>query len=214
LFKTIPSCGGENDSHSPEYNQFNRSIVLTYSDLYTKESPIYELTVYPNHKFFESYQTNNPLVASVVVTFIIIVTTLLSFAVYDYYVRREFQSKQLLLEQKRQFVRYISHEVRTPLNAACMGLHLIQTEIAKSLGYDDPRSLLEYDVVTMNNCACEGDDNDGNHVASSEEEEKKSWFRLAHDIENNARGSVDILSDLLNYDKIQRGTSTSSSLDT
>jgi signal transduction histidine kinase len=36
--------------------------------------------------------------------------------------------------------------------------------------------------------------------------EKLEWFLLAHKIQANALGSVDVLNDLLNYDKIEQGT--------
>jgi signal transduction histidine kinase len=159
---------------------------------------MYTLTIYPTQTFFEVYQTGNPLYAAVAVAAIITVTTLCSFGIYDYYVRREFQSKQQLLDQKRQFVRYVSHEVRTPLNSVCMGLHLLQTEIAGSLGHVDLTSLLRDDELTQ------GDDHED--TGRDGKEKLPSWLRLAHDVESNARVSVDILNDLLNYDKIQRGT--------
>jgi CheY-like chemotaxis protein len=34
----------------------------------------------------------------------------------------------------------------------------------------------------------------------------KSWFQLSQEIQRNAQGAVDILNDLLNYDKIEQGT--------
>jgi signal transduction histidine kinase len=188
---------------------------LTDSEWYTKESPALTLSIYPTQTFFEVYQTDNPLYAAIVVAVIVVMTTLCSFAIYDRYVRREFHSKQLLLDQKRQFVRYISHEVRTPLNAVCMGLHLIQIEIAQSLGYNDSKALLQHDMLNQNNeeegeqkqdIVANQQEKQQPPASQDDQQEKKSWFRLANDIESNARGSIEILNDLLNYDKIQRGT--------
>jgi signal transduction histidine kinase len=210
------NVSGDADFHQPEYNWYSRSAELTDSEWYTKESPALTLSIYPTQTFFEVYQTDNPMYAAIVVAVIVVMTTLCSFAIYDRYVRREFHSKQLLLDQKRQFVRYISHEVRTPLNAVCMGLHLIQIEIAQSLGYNDSKALLQHDMLNQNNneegeqkqdiVANQQEKQQQPPASQDDQQEKKSWFRLAHDIESNARGSIEILNDLLNYDKIQRGT--------
>jgi signal transduction histidine kinase len=38
-------------------------------------------------------------------------------------------AQQQLLDAKRNFMRFVSHEVRTPLNAVCLGLSVLQDEI-------------------------------------------------------------------------------------
>ena len=49
------------------------------------------------------------------------------------------------------YLRFVSHEVRTPLNAVSMGLDLMQHELAKSLGFDCSTSFrAEYEMVDSN----------------------------------------------------------------
>ena len=64
----------------------------------------------------------------------IIVFVSILFCLYDSCVRRDSTAKAQLLDAKRAFVRFVSHEVRTPLNSVRMGLELMQDEIAESLG--------------------------------------------------------------------------------
>ena len=66
----------------------------------------------------------------------VIIFTSLAFLVYDALVRQEFHDAQAVLLAKRQFMRYVSHEVRTPLNTVVMGLQLLQQEV-ESLVYGD-----------------------------------------------------------------------------
>jgi signal transduction histidine kinase len=54
------------------------------------------------------------------------------FFLYDSCVRREFMIKKDLLESKRRFMRFVSHEVRTPLNAVRMGLNVLWHEMKTS----------------------------------------------------------------------------------
>jgi signal transduction histidine kinase/CheY-like chemotaxis protein len=115
------------------------------------------------------------------------------FFLYDFFVRNEFRAKTNLLAAKRQFVRFVSHEVRTPLNSVCMGLTLLQEEIAMSLGYstvEDFAAASQDEVLSRS------------QIAGKDQE----WLNLAHEVQVNAQSSVDVLNDLLNYDKIESGT--------
>ena len=77
---------------------------------------------------------------------------------------------QSTLSVKQMFMRYISHEMRTPLNVACLGMKILHDEL-KRLGL---LSLLETAMDTQKAC----------------------------------QTSIDILNDLLLYDKIASGLMT------
>jgi hypothetical protein len=103
---------GKGDLHNTKYSGFEQSICLTCGDVFNEEfSAQYTMKMYPTEDFFEIYSTNNPRVATIGAILIIVFTSCL-FILYDYFVRREFQSKQDLLKAKRQFMRFVSHEVR------------------------------------------------------------------------------------------------------
>lgn len=209
----------------------------------------------PNDEFYQIYRSPGPAIAAVVVVCSILLTILV-FLLYDFYVRREFNAKKELLEARRQFMRFVSHEVRTPLNAVSMGLDLMQSEVAQALGFDSPTTLRSsYDMVDdgafessertnwsdadINQTIGGGTDqpagaqptestlggpsfggtssNQMKKVDSASTLESmadikispllaKSWFQLSQEIQSNAQGAVDILNDLLNYDKIEQGT--------
>jgi signal transduction histidine kinase/ActR/RegA family two-component response regulator len=188
---------GAGDFHQSKYDYLKQSIVLTGGGLYTKNSPIYELELYPNDNFYDGYSTNNPMVATIAaVASILLISGF--FFLYDFFVRREFLAKKNLLDAKRQFMRFVSHEVRTPLNSVCMGLTVIQTELAASLGYSSPT-----DVQLLRGGELSTDSKDDSSKGAILE-----WFQLLQEIQSNAQIAVDVLSDLLNYDKIEQGNSS------
>ena len=78
--------------------------------------PRLKLTMYPTDGYIKAYSTNNPLNAALAALFAVIFATML-FLLYDFFVRREISERRQLLDAKRRFIRYVSHEVRTPLNA-------------------------------------------------------------------------------------------------
>jgi len=195
-------------------------------------------TLVPNDEFYKAYRTNSPTIAVIVVVSSILLTILVFF-LYDFNVTREFNAKQDLLEARRQFMRFVSHEVRTPLNAVSMGLDLMQSEVAKALGFDSPTTFrasqdmvddeafensertIRSDIESRrdpnlsddpSSVSSDKDKTKKSESSSSLDEHKKispvlakSWFQLSQEIQGNAQGAVDILNDLLNYDKIEQG---------
>eukprot|EP00536_Pseudo-nitzschia_multiseries_P006328 jgi/Psemu1/255303/estExt_Genewise1Plus.C_1330004 len=127
------------------------------------------------------YRTKNPKFATIGAICVMFFTVLM-FLAYDFLVRREFSAKAELLKAKRHFMRYVSHEVRTPLNSVCMGLNLMQEEIQSKLGSTDL---------------------DGSKNASITIEEATSWLNLSRDVHISAQSATNVLNDFLNYDKIE-----------
>jgi signal transduction histidine kinase/ActR/RegA family two-component response regulator len=190
----VANLKGEGDLHDVNYDRFQRSIKLSGNEYYSDSSALYTLSLYPTDTLYEVYSTINPIVATTGAVCIIFFTSIL-FILYDFCVRREFSTKNDLLDSKRRFVRFVSHEVRTPLNSVCMGLTLMQDEIAISLGYKSSDDFLE---CTESNNQLE---------KLSELKQKESvWLNLVQDIQSNAQSSIDVLNDLLNYDKVETGT--------
>jgi len=186
----------EGDFHEPRYNSLRRCVNVTDDELYFEESPKYSLCLYPNSKLYGSYRTNNPRIAAIGAVSTIVFTSLLFF-MYDYFVRRDVTAKKDLLQAKRRFMRFVSHEVRTPLSAVCMGLNVMQSEIASSLGF---KSSDDLDDSTHN-----GKDlrTEARPISTTEALE---WYEMAKEVQGNTQNAVNVLNDLLNYDKIESGT--------
>jgi signal transduction histidine kinase len=189
----VPSLLGEGDLHASKYSEHAISIDLYSPGLFSYTSAQYTLTIYPKDSFFEVYSTGNPQMATMVVVFSILFTALLFFT-YDFFVRQEFHAKQAVLEAKRLYVRYVSHEVRTPLNTVCMGLTLLRDEISTSLKPLHLESKTEVEPLSMTK--------DGRDKA---EATVQHLLSLTDEVLHNAEGAVDVLNDLLNYDKVERG---------
>jgi signal transduction histidine kinase len=108
------------------------------------------------------------------------------FGTYDFLRQREFDRNQAVLDTKRRFVRFISHEIRTPLNTVRLGMKLLEVEIgklAKSIAVGSPA-----DLITLVEAAL------------------LSYQHLADEIIESSESAVEVLNDLLNYDKIEVGT--------
>lgn len=216
--KGIVSILGKGDLHDPNYDKFKRSINLTGLQYYNNASAIYSLSLYPTDTLYAVFSTANPTTAAVGSVLIIIFTSLLFF-LYDFFVRKEFTTKDELLDSKRRFVRFISHEVRTPLNAVCMGLSLVQDDLALALGFksnddlvertENDRHVIEH-IEPKNEGPLSGNvglQQRGTPCELLELQKKVStWVTLVEDIRSNAQSSVDVLNDLLNYDKVETGS--------
>ena len=157
----------------------------------------FTLSLYPNWRLYKSYQIDQyeqPWSRASIFSVLAMFFTSLLFVLYDFFVRRDFLAKKELLEAKRQFVRFVSHEVRTPLNSVFLGLALLQEDVAKALGYDSPASLLET-----------GDFEPKTSLTGAKNRDK-GRFQLINEVQTNAQSGIDLLNDLLNYDKIESGT--------
>ena len=84
-------------------------------------------------------------------------------------------------------------QVRTPLSAVCMGLVLIQAEIASSLGYKYVQKLER--------------EADKRAKANDDVQEKQAgpleWFQLARELHSSALNAANILSEFLTFDKVE-----------
>jgi signal transduction histidine kinase len=141
-----------------------------------------------------------------------IVVTASVFILYDFFVRRDINVKTELLDAKRKFVRFVSHEVRTPLNSVCMGLSLIREELQMSV--NDTTRLINDDEHNDN--GCNGGDttlnqstsgsSSSNHyrkLSSFDMKRAKECLSLTDEIMLSAQSGVQVLNDFLHYDKIE-----------
>lgn len=180
---------------------------MTGRDVYDAHFPVYTLALYPTDQLYEVYSTTNPRVAAAGAVCMIVLTSLL-FWLYDFLVRREFLAKKEILDSKRKIMRFVSHEVRTPLNSICMGISVMQHEIAASLGYNSADKLRETGIGSPGYTTAEEGQTGG--CATAEESQtgckQLEWFKLTDEVMRHTQIAVDVLNDLLNYDKIESGT--------
>jgi len=204
---------GEGDLHDTDYDDFELSIVLTPDGLFSNSSAVYELFIYPNDSFFIHYSTSNPTLAMIGI-FLTILLTSLFFFLYDSCVRSDIHAKHDLLQAKRNFIRFVSHEVRTPLNAVCMGLTMMEQEL-QSFITSSPDTTTHSDgtseegqklllAPSPQSSSTEMPD-DASNSSESTKAQVMEWLSLTGDVLSSAQASVDVLSDILNYDKVQHG---------
>mmetsp|Transcript_30629 Transcript_30629/g.72249 ORF Transcript_30629/g.72249 Transcript_30629/m.72249 type:complete len:1037 (+) Transcript_30629:232-3342(+) len=181
VIKGIVEFIGIGDHHDPRFDYAKKEGDITIPGLFAPQSVPYTISLYPSDTVYEMYRTKNPKFATVGAVCVMFFTVLM-FLAYDFLVRREFSAKAELLKAKRHFMRYVSHEVRTPLNSVCMGLNLMQEEIQSKLGSTE---------------------HDGSKNASITIEEATSWLNLSRDVHISAQSATNVLNDFLNYDKIE-----------
>lgn len=172
-------------SFHDRYRQYRVSTTLTSEKLFDEKSPQYVLSLYPSKRFFEVYSTRNPQLAAVA-TFVAIALTSLLFVLYDYFVQTESFNKSELLEAKRQFMRWVCHELRTPLNSLRLGLSIVCTELQNRV-QEQKHERSEEDICTITDY------------------EVSDWHQLTTELQESANIAVDVLSDLLNYDRLESG---------
>jgi len=105
-----------------------------------------------------------------------------------------------MLEARRHFVRFISHEVRTPLNSVCMGISLLQ---------EDFRGLKQRDLERKKRDSADyGVDQGLENISNGAESHinPTEWLAISDCIFTNAKSAIEVLNDLLNYDKVEAGT--------
>ena len=141
------------------------------------------------------YRTDNPVWGAIICAVVISFTTIV-FWVYDHNVRGEFNFKNELLEAKRNFIRFVSHEVRTPLNAVCMGMMLMREELEKAMK----------DSKKVSSSSVSDNTNYGKSSLPVSYDGLSEWKGMTDEILVNSQNAVDVLNDLLNYDKITSGS--------
>eukprot|EP00339_Tiarina_fusa_P000573 CAMPEP_0117003880 /NCGR_PEP_ID=MMETSP0472-20121206/5054_1 /TAXON_ID=693140 ORGANISM="Tiarina fusus, Strain LIS" /NCGR_SAMPLE_ID=MMETSP0472 /ASSEMBLY_ACC=CAM_ASM_000603 /LENGTH=969 /DNA_ID=CAMNT_0004704679 /DNA_START=62 /DNA_END=2971 /DNA_ORIENTATION=+ len=171
---------GLGDLHDTEYTDFARTTPLNTFVTGAGSSANYTLTVYPTDEMFDTFVTNSPIKVAVGFFGVVAFCTCMFF-LYDFLMRHEAQQRRNILEMKRRFVRFISHEIRTPLNTVCMGLELLESELKMAPDKEDAMG--------------EGVD----------KEDIDFWSNVTNDIKENAHTAVEILNDMLNYDKLESG---------
>jgi signal transduction histidine kinase len=187
-----PELVGEGDLHDRAYTSFGNSVILNDFETFSATSAVYTLTVYPTTEIFDAFSTKSPTTVALGFAGVIAGVACLFFG-YDYLVRREAKQRNTILEMKRRFVRFISHEIRTPLNTVCMGLELLQSELK-------PRKRKGADVSSTGQVA------DVSSTGQVADEDIGFWLNVTEEINENAHVAVEILNDLLNYDKLETGT--------
>lgn len=243
---------GPGDWHDVFFEKTNRTIDLLPDAFVAAQSVQYTLTFYANDDFDERFHERTPYLAAWGAAAIVFMTSLL-FVAYDVAVRREFHARAELLHAKRQFVRFISHEVRTPLHSCHMGLQLLREEMTKVLGFpasDGNGTTAIADVSStfgdgassmrtppnghsssqpggsssyannnhnvqnsISGRACDQNDHERTAESAALTEESlvtqqqvTNWHHVTQEVHANAQSSIDVLNDLLNYDKVETGT--------
>ncbi|CAB9509553.1 sensor kinase/phosphatase LuxQ [Seminavis robusta] len=183
----VPHLIGPGDLHDDAYTRHAKYIHLNAGmETGALSSAVYTLTVYPTAEMFDSFSTNSPIAVSMGF-FAVVAFCALVFVLYDYLMQSEAHHRDVILEMKRRFVRFISHEIRTPMNTLCMGIELLEAELkGTSKKISD---------------SCPGN-------GQVKQEDVDLWYQVTRDIGQNAQTAVEILNDLLNFDKIESGTLT------
>jgi hypothetical protein len=160
----------------------------------TEGDPLkYRLTFLTTNEFIDDYHTNTPILGSIVCALIIIIISSL-FIAYDVLVNRESVENKMLLDSKRIFVKFISHEIRTPINTVTLGLQLLSNRLSELLLPESPRLPVNNDGVAVA---------DPINKESVILETIEECLDLVSDLTESSETAVLVLNDLINYDKVE-----------
>ncbi|KAJ1395551.1 hypothetical protein B484DRAFT_407569, partial [Ochromonadaceae sp. CCMP2298] len=192
------AVAGYGDVASKRYAEHKVHVANTLQrsqlQIETDEQYNLEMTFYPTEEFVSHYLTYLPIVVACSEVLLILLVSLV-FVGYDMAVRGQLVSneilldtvkgeaarKEIVLDTKRRFVRFVSHEIRTPMNAVRLGMTLFSTEIDGFVAKLAGKSLEEVMGVLQTTAT--------------------DWKQIAVDVLDNSEAAVDVLNDLLNYDK-------------
>jgi hypothetical protein len=85
--------------------------------------------------------TRRAMILAGIVSLVLILFTVLMFLGYDALRIHQQTTSNLLLESKRLCIRYVSHEIRSPLHTAHLGLKLLVQEMEVLAAPSAPQSL-------------------------------------------------------------------------
>ncbi len=176
---------GLGDHHDSKYNSQRYWFGLnTGTDVFdpSMSTPLtYSITLYPTHEWVSLFVNDNPAITCGIAVGLVVFTSLI-FVIYDYLINRNVNAQELIMQTKRQFVRYISHEIRTPLNVVLLGFQLLAAEMSGFPHEQYRRSPEAYVRQFI------------------------LWLQLIQDISQSAETAVCVLNDLMSYDKLDTGT--------
>jgi signal transduction histidine kinase len=181
----IPYFMGEGSLQESAYTHMRRGSAILGQHIAVATGEPYVVSFYPTKDFQEQFQTERPKRGALVLFVSFLFCTIL-FSSYDYLLQREFHHSQAVLDAKRRFVRFISHEIRTPLNTVRLGMKLLEVELANFAK-----------LLPVTSAA---------DLALAISKTLKAWKQLADEIVESSESAVEVLNDLLNYDKIEIGT--------
>ena len=176
---------GLGDYHDSKYDSQRYAFPLN-SDIGIVDSSIstpltYSITLYPTHEWVSLFVNDNPAITCGIAVGLVVFTSLI-FVIYDYLINRNVNAQELIMQTKRQFVRYISHEIRTPLNVVLLGFQLLAAEMS-GFPHDELHGSREGYVKQFS-----------------------LWLQLIDDIAQSAENAICVLNDLMSYDKLDTGT--------
>lgn len=198
---------GEGDLHQDAFSESRKGMDIAIDGL-AEASVAFTINFYANDSFDEPFHSDSKNVAAIGAAALVVLTSCLFF-LYDVLVLRQHNAQKQLLEAKRQFVRFISHEVRTPLNSVVMGLFLMQEELSKALGWDPTLSAPSPSSLNLIDEESHARMEPTENMATStviNRTKLLQWRQVTQEVHSNAQSSVDVLNDLLNYDKVESGT--------
>ena len=169
----------EGDRHDKKYSYMEKKVDIS---LHEDGEVLFRVHIYPNDSFFRVYRSWGPWFALVVSVSLILFTSLI-FYQYDVLMKRQKRDNLLIMNTRRQFVRYISHEIRTPLNTLHLGMQVLQDELS---------GLVE-------SCC-------GRQLPDDVNSAMTNWLGLVSDMTESADAAVYVLNDLVSYDRISLGS--------
>jgi signal transduction histidine kinase len=180
--------------------RFKRTVIQRNELLTSTE---YSLKFIPHQNFSREYHSFLPTLACVVCSLIVLIISAF-FVLFDFFSKREAAKNAALLDSKRIFVRFISHEIRSPLNTIALGLEVLRDKVlAFKASPPIPPSLPVSGETTTSSGSSIAEPAPSHHT-----NEIAECLEIIRELNENSEAAVVVLNDLINYDKIELKTFT------
>lgn len=220
---------GGGDLHNRRFDSAREAVFFDLNPVGTcNQSTRYSISVYPTLELYNAYHSNIPIIATTSCISLIILTMMVILA-YDKLITVERFTKDNLLKHKRDFVRFVSHEVRTPLNSVSLGLRYLEEELLDAIGFihmfPTASGAGNEGIREEENLGTNGDDcayvspkralsptkssksiKNSTRSTTSNMDNMRTYLALVREIQNSSIVAVSVLNDFLLYDKIEAGT--------
>lgn len=107
--------------YSGEHSKYRRTAVIDGRAGTAAGSVPFLLDVYPHDSMVDMYFTSKPIIFATIASCIMFAIVLVVFYV-DYFITSQVYEVQVTSKLQKTFLRYVSHELRSPLNAVYMGV--------------------------------------------------------------------------------------------
>jgi hypothetical protein len=183
---------GGGDHSEPNLQKYRKTADVNTNRGMAPTSTMYRLSVVPKWRLYNQYVNSEPLLTSVFCsTVVLVLVGVLVF--YDTFINTKAHNDSVAQEMRKVYVRWVSHEMRSPLNGAYLAIADLEVELKASL--DNTLPFVQHSTPTQHSA----DTIDEFPAVTRERSNSDTVANLLSEVKLGVENSVAVLEDLLEY---------------